>query len=271
MISRQARWALGLVLAATATMSQALTFAVNDGATYKASDAEIRTKYAGIAADLSKILKQPVNIEPVSTYQSLRKGLVEKQYDLAMIHPTHIQIEAIKKSGYKLVVVTKGFQQYSASFLVRADGGQKTLADLKGAKIGLPDEDSITAWMARATVRDVLGNANLVEYVYTRYQDAVPFFVENNLTKSGSTGSASVVRAWQAAGGKVLATSRAVPVKGILASPTMTADQVQKVREYLLSLDTSEEGKKKLEPTRYQGFAAYSDADMVAIGTWLGI
>jgi ABC-type phosphate/phosphonate transport system substrate-binding protein len=271
MISRHARWALGFVLAATATMSQALTFAVNDGATYKASDADIRAKYAGIAADLSKILKQPVNVEPVATYSVLRKGLSEKQYDLAMVHPTHIQIEAIKKSGYKLVVVTKGYQQYTANFLVRADGGQKSLADLKGAKIGLPDEDSITAWMARATVRDVMGNANQVDYVYTRYQEAVPFFVENNLTKSGSTGSASVVKAWQAAGGKVLATSRAVPVKGILASPTMTADQVQKVREYLLSLDSSDEGKKKLEPTKYQGFATYPEAELAAIGTWLGL
>ena len=45
----------------------------------------------------------------------------------------------------------------------------------------------ITAWMMRATVRDALGDAGQVKYVYTRYQEAVPFFVENNLTPSGVT------------------------------------------------------------------------------------
>ncbi|HZE91875.1 MAG TPA: phosphate/phosphite/phosphonate ABC transporter substrate-binding protein [Rhizobacter sp.] len=271
MTLQHARWAVGLLLAATATWSQALVFAVNDGATYKVSDADIRTRYAGLAADLSKLLKQPVTIEPVSAYSVLRKGLADKQYDLAFVHPTHISIEAINKSGYKLVAVTKGYQQYSANFIVRADASQKSLADLKGTKIGLPDQDSITAWMVRATLRDALGGENQVDYVYTRFQDAVPFFVENKLTKAGSTGSAAVVKAWQASGGKVLATSRAVPVKDIIASPTLPSDQVQLVRAYLLALDTSEEGKKKLEPMKFQGFASYSDADMTAIGKWLGL
>jgi hypothetical protein len=43
------------------------------------------------------------------------------------------------------------------------------------------------------------------------------------------------------------------------------------VREYLLGLDRSDEGKKKLEPTKYQGFAAFDDAQLMAIGTWLGL
>ena len=34
-----------------------------------------------------------------------------------------------------------------------------------------------------------------VPMVYTRYQDAVPFFVENNLTLSGATASSSVIKA----------------------------------------------------------------------------
>jgi ABC-type phosphate/phosphonate transport system substrate-binding protein len=264
-------WAVGILLAATATWSQALVFAVNEGVTYKVSNEEIRAKYALIAADLSKLLKQPVTIEPVSVYSVLRKGLADKQYDLALVHPTHISIEAIKQSGYKLVVVTKGYQQYTANFLVKADSPQKTLADLRGTKIGLPDEDSITSWMARATLRDAMGDANQVTYVYTRYQEAVPFFVENNLTKVGSTASTAVVKAWQASGGRVLAKSRPVPIKHVIASPSLTADQVQKVREYLVALDASEEGKKKLEPTKYQGFATYNDADLAAIGTWLGL
>ncbi len=169
------RVAASLILAAFCGLAQAnLVFAVNEGVTYRVPNEEIRARYAAIAADLSKLLKQPVQVEPVADYPSLRKGLADKAYDLALVHPAHLSIEAIKKSDYKLLAVTKGFQDYKANFLVSADSPLKSLADLKGRKLGAPDEDSITSWMVRATIRDQVGDAQQVSYVYTRYQDAVP-------------------------------------------------------------------------------------------------
>ena len=263
---------IAALLAAAATCAHAdLVFAVNEGVTYRVPNSEIRAKYAAIAADLGKLLKQTVSIEPIADYATLRKGLADKSYDLAMVHPAHVSIEAIKNSGYQLLVVTKGFQEYRANFLVKADSPLKTLADLKGTKLGAPDEDSITAWMTRATIRDALGDARQVSYIYTRYQDAVPFFVDNNLTPAGSTAAGAVIKAWQAKGGRLLFRSKPVPIKHIIASPKLTPDQVSTVRAYLLALDSTDEGRKKLEPTKYTGFAAYDTAAMLAIGTWLGL
>jgi phosphonate transport system substrate-binding protein len=261
-----------LLLAAFCGLAQAnLVFAVNEGVTYRVPNEEIRARYAAIAADLSKLLKQPVQVEPVADYPSLRKGLADKAYDLALVHPAHISIQAIKKSDYKLLAVTKGFQDYKASFLVTADSPLKTLADLKGRKLGAPDEDSITSWMVRATMRDLVGDPKQVSYVYTRYQDAVPFFVENSLTPAGATASNAVVKAWQDKGGKVLATSKAVPIKHMIASSKLNAEQIDAVRDYLLTLDATEDGRKKLEPTKWKGFAAYDNAQLMALGTWLGL
>ncbi len=264
-------WGVALVLAASCSHSYALVFAVNEGVTYRVPNEEIRAKYAAIAEDLSKILRQPANIEPVGSYPALRQGLAEKAYDLAMVHPAHLSIIAMKNSGYKLVAVTKGFQDYRASRLVMADSTLTSLLDLRGGKIGAPDEDSITAWLVRASVRDALGDARQVSYVYTRFQDAVPLFVENNLTLSGATAAGAVVKAWKAKGGKVLAQSKAVPIKHIIASPNMSAADTDAVRSYLLSLDATEEGKKKLAPTKWQGFAAYDQAALMAMGVWLGL
>ncbi|MET0336121.1 MAG: PhnD/SsuA/transferrin family substrate-binding protein, partial [Rhizobacter sp.] len=219
------RLVTGALLAAAATCSHALVFAINEGVTYRVSNDQIRARYALIATDLSKLLKQPVEIEPVADYPSLRRGLAAKQYDLAMVHPAHLSIEAIKKSGYHLLVVTKGFQQYTANFLVKADSPVQSLTELRNQSLGLPDEDSITSWMARATIRDAMGDSQQVTYVYTRFQDAVPFFVDNNLTRAGSTAAAGVVKAWQAKGGKVIAKSRPVPIKHIIASPALSAAQ----------------------------------------------
>lgn len=266
------RVAASLILAAFCGLAQAgVVLAVNEGDTYRVPNEEIRARYAAIAADLSKLPKQPVQVEPVADYPSPRKGLADKAYDLALVHPAHLSIEAIKKSDYKLLVVTKGFQGYKANFLVAADSPLKSLADLKGRKLGAPDEDSITSWMVRATIRDQVGDAKQVSYVHTRYQDAVPFFVDNSLTPAGAAASSAVLKAWQAKGGKVLATSKAVPIKHVIASPKLSAEPAQAVREYLLGLDTTEDGKKKLEPTKWKGFAAYGNAAMMALGTWLGL
>ena len=271
MTHRLLRAFLALALSGIATASHALVFAINEGVTYRVTNDEIRAKYAALAADLSKLLKQPVQVEPIGDYPTLRKGLETKEYDLAFVHPAHLSVLAIRDSGYKLLAVTKGFQNYTANFLVRPDAPYKSLNELKGLSLGLPDEDSITAWMVRATLRDALGDTKQVKLVYTRYQDAVPFFVEHGLTHAGATASNSVVKAFTAKGGKVLVKSKPVPIKHMLAGSSLSAEQVQKVRDYLLGLDATDEGRKKLEPIKYEGFAPYSEAEMLAIGKWLAL
>jgi ABC-type phosphate/phosphonate transport system substrate-binding protein len=270
---RSKRWAavVFLTLISATSWAQALVFAVNEGVTYRVSNDEIRTRYAAVATDLAKILGQPVQIEPVGDYQALRKGLAEKTYDLALVHPAHVSIAAMKAGGWQLVAVTKGWENYRASFMVRADAPYKTLADLRGMKLGAPDEDSITSWIVRATLREALGANGRMSLTYTRYQDAVPFMVENTFTQVGATASGTLVQQWEARGGKVIARSRPVPIKHVIASPSMSAEQVAKVREYLLSLDGSEAGRKKLEPMKVQGYVAYDPAALLALGTWLGL
>jgi ABC-type phosphate/phosphonate transport system substrate-binding protein len=267
------RWGtvLFLALSVACSWAQALVFAVNEGVTYRVSNDEIRARYAAVAADLSKLLGQPVQIEPVGDYPALRKGLADKAYDLALVHPAHVSIVAIKANGWQLVAVTKGWENYRASFMVRADAPYKSLADLRGMKLGAPDEDSITSWIVRATLRDALGANGRMAMTYTRYQDAVPFMVENTFTQAGATASNALVQQWEARGGKVLARSRPVPIKHVIASPTMSAEQVAKVREYLIGLDTTEAGRKKLEPMKVQGYAAYDTAALLSLGTWLGL
>ena len=69
----------------------------------------------------------------------------------------------------------------------------------------------------------------------------------------------------------VLAKSRAVPIKHIIASPNLSSEDVDKVRTYFLGLGASEEGRKTLEPTRYAGFERFDETALLAIGAWLGL
>jgi ABC-type phosphate/phosphonate transport system substrate-binding protein len=57
----------------------------------------------------------------------------------------------------------------------------------------------------------------------------------------------------------------------VIASPSMSAADVDAVRDCLLSLDATEAGKKQLVPTKWSGFAAYDQVALMAMGVWLGL
>lgn len=251
--------------------AQALVFAVNEGVSYQVSREEMASRYAAIATDLGKLLKQTVTVEPVMDYPSLRKGLAEKRFDIAMVHPAHISIEAMRGSGYKLLAVTRGYQNYQAQFLVDAKSPLTSLQQLKGARLIAPDEDSITSMMVRATLREAGVNPQEVRLTYTRYQEAVPFAVENGISQVGATAANKLIKGWTDKGGKVIAKSRPVPIKHLIGGGSLTAEQMAQVKEYLLTLDSSEDGRKRLESTRYTGFDRFDEPAMLALGTWLGL
>lgn len=260
-----------VLLAVAAPWAQALVLAVNEGATYKNSTDEIRARFAPLAADLAKLLKEPVDVEPVMDYQSLRQGLAASRYDLALVHPAHVSIGAIQSGGYRLVAVTRGYQDYHATIFVKADSTLRSLAELKGRGLGAPEEDSITAWMVRATLRDAQVDPKSVRFAYTKLQDAVPFFVENALTAAGATASKAVLKDWKSKGGRVLAESKPVPIKHVIASGRLSAAQRAAVQQYLLTLDASDDGRKRLETLKVQGYDRYDEAQLLTLGRWLGL
>jgi phosphonate transport system substrate-binding protein len=247
-----------------------LVFAVNEGVTYRVNPGATVERFRELSDDLGKLLKRPVKVQAVTDYKELAAGLAEQRYDIAWVHPAHHSIRALSKTGYQLIAVTKGFTEYSASFMVRNDSPLKTLADLKGHKVGAPSEDSITSVIMRATLRDALGPQPL-ETVYVKLQDAVPFMVENNMVAAGVTASRAVVKDWQAKGGKVLATSKPVPIKHLIASSKVTDAERAQITAYFVGLDQSADGKKRLESLAVQGFAEYDQAKLMELGKWLGV
>src|SRR4051812_3620529 len=110
-----------LFAAATPLTSFAMVFAVNEGATYRVSEAEIQHKYKPVADDLGKLLGQKVTIVSVADYKAMSEGLSAGKFDLAYVHPSHVALKGLAVDGYKLVALTKGFTDYRAYFLVRND------------------------------------------------------------------------------------------------------------------------------------------------------
>lgn len=258
-----------LMTGAATGSAHAVVLAINEGATYRVTDAEISLKYKPMADDLTRLLGQKVTIVSVSDYKAIAEGLSAARYDLAYIHPAHVALKGLAVDGYKLVALTKGFTDYRAHFLVRADSPAKTAADLKGKKLGIPAPDSITSVLTRTTVHDSFKGTDGVSYVTTKYQDAIPFMVEHGLVDVGVTGSEAVARAWTGAGGKVAFTSKSVPVKLMLASKNIPATDLQSLQNYFVSLEGSEKGRRTLESIDKKGFVAFDATALTAVNSWI--
>jgi len=259
---------LGLLTAAPAQAE--LILAVNEGVTYYVTPTEIREKYKDLADLIGRHLKTTVRVVPVDQYPVLRKGLDEQQYDLAFVHPAHHSLLSLRDGKYRLVVLTKGFTEYKARFLVSKDAQMKQPADMKGKRFGMPDPDSITAVITRATMRDLGIDSAKAEIRTTRYQDAVPFFVENGFSDVGVSASGAVIKQWQEKGGAVLFESKAVPIKHMIASTKMSDTDMEKVRALMLGLDKSDAGQKILAKIGYKGYESGDPQQLAVLAKWLG-
>jgi|APFre7841882724_1041349.scaffolds.fasta_scaffold04252_6 ABC-type phosphate/phosphonate transport system substrate-binding protein len=251
--------------------AQELVFGVNEGVTYRITPHETRERYRELADMLSKALKRPVKVVPEDNYPKLRKGLEDKVYDLAYVHPAHHSLRAIRDQKYQLVVITKGFENYKARFLMKPDAPYKQPQDVLKSKMVMPDPDSITAWMVRATIRDLGADPAKVSLGTTRYQDGIPFMMENGFYEVGATAAGAVVKEWQSKGGKILFESKAVPIKHVIASPSLTPAEVETIRQVFLSLENTKDGQEILKKIGFAGFRAGDNAQMGELTKWLGI
>jgi len=251
--------------------AQALVLGVTEGVTYRATDVEIEARFESIAKALSAATKQPVKIQVISNYNALREALKSGQIDLAFVHPSHIAFEAIKNGSFRAVAWTAGFTDYKVSLMCKEPQPIQNWAGVTGKSFVMPDPDSITAVMTRAMLTEHGVKAASVKMQNTRFQDAVPFYVENGFAAYGATASSSVINGWKEKGGKTCAESRPMPIKQWIASTKLDPALANALRDTLLALDQTDAGKRALVPSGYKGLVAPSAEQEKVLIAWLSL
>lgn len=259
------------MLLAAGAPAHALVIGVTEGVSYQAAESQIAPRFEPIAEALSKALKQPVTIKVLISYTSAREALKEQQVDLAFIHPAHVALEAIKGGRYQALAWTSGFTAYKVSLLCKEPQPISDWKSIAGKGLVMPDADSITAVITRAMLREQGLQPTALKLTNTRYQDAVPFYVQNGFAAYGATAASGVVKSWKDGGGNVCAQSRAVPIKQWLVSRKLDAATAGAARDTLLGLAQSDAGKRALATSTYTGFVAPSAEVETALMSWLGI
>lgn len=147
-------WICGVTLCAASLFAGAATAdeLVLGVQYYDKSPRLVMLEFREMSKYLSGKLGQPVIVEPVQSYQRYMERAKQKRYDFMFAPPSMI-MEANALAGYEPVVKVPG--QLAAAFMSLANGPIAFPEDMKGKRIGMPEENSPITMLAFAKLREM--------------------------------------------------------------------------------------------------------------------
>ena len=210
---------------------------VNEAVTGDSNIFLLTARYKPLADFISTQFKgRAVSVEPVvdiERFVSLAQA--PSKPELVFGKSVNQLAKLVRDRGYQPVV--RRADPYKAAFIVANDSPIRALGDAArtGAKVIMPDEHSATTAVARAELRRQ--NVAQVAIVHTRYQEAVAQQVSNGFAQMGVV-NPTIARKWVEQGGRVVAETQPVANWSLLASPALREEEVQHLREALLTMNT---------------------------------
>lgn len=251
------------------THAQALTLGVSEGTSGGLDHAQGVAKYEGLTEALSRSLGQKVNLVFVREFARLEAGMQEGRFDFVMARPSDYPARGLRDYGYRYVATAKPDGQ--CLVIVPKDSPLKSINDVKGKRLVMPEEVSYMSRFCRAELRDkgvILANENVK---YVREQGAVAFYLENGLADVGGIASYSgVARKWEKDGHRVLYKSVAQPYFPLIAGAAITPAQIATVQKSLLGFPNEEAGQKVLKTVGVPGFTTETEARLRQLLAWIG-
>jgi ABC-type phosphate/phosphonate transport system substrate-binding protein len=206
----------------------------------------LASKYEPLCQFLSRQLKEKSSPEVeviVNLNDFVRRAASSAKPDLVFGKSVNQLAHLVREEGY--VPLVKRPDPYEATFITSRNSGLKTLADVKGCKVCLPDENSATTALALAALRDVGVPRDQLRLTMTRFQEAVIQQVGSGFVDVGAV-SPNLAQQWARDGGVVLARTRAVTNWSVLAAPHLNAAQVARLTETLVGMHETAEGAEIL-------------------------
>jgi ABC-type phosphate/phosphonate transport system substrate-binding protein len=271
---------LQLVLApaiavASAALAQAptagsLVLAINEGGAANADAADILFRYQEFGEAVEKALRVKVSIVNARGRDRLKENLKSHAYALLLARPNDVPAEAVRDFGYQPVVSAK--EPYQTLFIVVKTSPIRTISDVRGKTILTPDQYSNMWRAANAMLRDNKIDMSREAVRSMRDQAAIAWSLENGFFDVGVVNSASGVgRSWEKNGGRVIARSRDQINMPLIASPKLSAVQLERLRAAIIALDSTESGQAILKkigmPAGFKETPRQAYLDFLA---WLG-
>ena len=276
-LARAARAGRLLVLAlagaaAGAVSAQSLVFAVSEGtsgAGTSVGDEQMATKYRPVIEVMERVLGQKIAVRYVRDFRQLEDGMKSARFDLVLARPSDYPARGVRDYGYQSVTTTQ--PDGHCLLVVKADSPLKSLDELKGKRMILPERVAYMTKFCLAEMRDQKVGISPEEVTYVREQGAIPFALQNGLSHVGGIASYSgVAGRLPKEGLRVLHKSRPQPYLPLIAGAKIPADKVQQLGAELVALSKTEAGGKALAAIGLMGFDTGTQPRLLSLLDWLG-
>ena len=240
---------------------------MSEGTSGGATPDQIVDKYRPLADAIGRALKSPVLVYPARNFQNLEDGMRERRFDLAMARPSDYPARAIRDYGYRYVA--NALPDGQCVFLVPKGSPAKSLGDLKGKPVVLPEKVSYMAQLCRAELRDSGFDVGR-DVQNVKEQESVVYQVKTNNAFAGGVASYSkAVKGIDEAGLREMARSRPQPYFPVVASPKISPAQIAALRRELTGLSASPAGQELLSRMGIKGYSGDGEARLAEMLAWL--
>ena len=244
-----------------------LVFAVNEGATTSVTHVELLQRYAPLADAMETALRRPVKVEVYPDTGRFRSELErQRRFDIVFGKTVNLLAGMVRDKKYEAIVKTK--MPYVAGFITMKGSPIRTPADMRGRVVMMP-ERVFTTKLGEAKLRELGFKENDVTIQYTRFQEAVASSVETGSADVGVV-NPTVKQEWLKKGNPVLLEAKPVPNWSIIASPTLTPTEINRLRNALIALKDSEHGNEVLKNISVPEFVAATNTEYVELLKYIG-
>jgi phosphonate transport system substrate-binding protein len=204
-----------------------------------------------------------------TSYAAVVEGMCAERVDVGWVSPL-AYILAHEKCGadMSLVSVTRVGTQYWGVIVTRKDSPIQTIQDLKGKRFAWVDPGSTSGYLFPRSMMEAQGVTpdSLGQQLFAGGHDKVGVAVLQGQVDAGAMGKDSIPRlnSIQADAEqqiRIVAESEDIPNDGVAFRKGLPPETVKKIREALLKISSTEEGKKLFEEAiGTRGVAETTDA-----------
>lgn len=264
------KWALVLALCCCApAWAQELVMGVSEGTSGGLDHAQVINKYQGLADVIGRSIKRKVNVVFAREFAQLEEGMKARRFDFVLARPSDYPARGIKLYGYQFLASARPDGQ--CVLIAGRDSGIRTVADLRGKRIVMPEPAAYMTKFCRAELRDKGIDLARENVQYVREQGAVAFYIENRFADAGGIASYSgVAKKWVKDGQVVVHKSRPQPYFPLIAAAHVTEPQRAEIRKALAAMQQAPADQAVLRTIGIEAFDIDSANRLDALLDWLG-
>ncbi len=255
--------------AAWPAWGQDLVMAVSEGTSGGLDHAQVIAKYQGLADVVGRSMKRKVNVVFAREFAQLEDGMKNRRFDFVIARPSDYPARGVKLYGYHYLASAKPDGQ--CLLITGKDSGIRSVADLRGKRLVLPEPAAYMTKFCRAELRELGFDLEKENVKYVREQGAVAFYIENKLADAGGIASYSgVAKKWGRDGQVVLHRSRPQPYFPLVAAAHVTEAQRAEIRKSLAAMHETPADQPVLKTIGIESFDTGSGQRLEQLLDWLG-